>query len=196
MKPILSKSVAGLVAMLVLLAGAASASAAQLTTDQARRLAESLPAVQVLAEEIKAKHGDEIFPSDVEIEPGQAFTPYTTATNALKTKVPSGFNQLTSIVKKHGFSSNAVWAGVADRVILAYVASKLPPEMGNMRQMMTPQMLEMMPPAQQAQMQKSFAIMDAIQAVPQVDRDAVAPVIPLLDETLASMMPEGSMPPR
>lgn len=81
---------------------------------------------------------------------------------------------LLDIVEDSGFSSLSQWADVADRVTAAMLAvemKKNPMDMDMSE--LTPEMLEMMPPAAKEQMQAVLRVVKAVEKVPAEDIEIV-----------------------
>ena len=184
MKSIATRAVGSILCMF-LLVGSALAGDISLTSDNAKRFAETIPGVTALSEELKENGDDQIFQDDFEIKRGEEFKPYSVGLPKLKEAYPAAYKDLNKLVKAHKFSDAMQWAAVGDKAMLAYAATKLPPEAAAMSSMMTPEMMAMLPDAQKAQFEKGMAIVEAVNSVSQADRDAIAPVVPLLDKAFA-----------
>lgn len=89
---------------------------------------------------------------------------------------------LTGVIEDAGFSSLSEWAKVADRIGAAMMAiemNKNPMDMDMSE--ITPEMMEMMPPAIKEQMAGALRMMDAVKNVPKED-------IKIVQENYAKLM--------
>ncbi|MEO0879147.1 MAG: hypothetical protein AAFY22_05475 [Pseudomonadota bacterium] len=180
------------VAAIIICGHATPAFAGDLTTDQARRFAESLPAATELGQELEAKGLDEVFDKEPTFLAGEEFRMYSSGVELLKKDHAAEYSQLTNVVKKHGFTNGLEWARVGDKAMLAYIALKTPP-MADAMADVSPELLKMLPPEQRVQFERGKAMIAAIDAVPEADKEAVRPVLALLDEmTLQSGQKAGA----
>ncbi len=174
-----ARLVAAIAAFAVL--GLAQASAASFTTANVQRFIDSLSAANQIGQELENEDLlDTIEPQDMLID--GTFKPYTAAMGLLKKEKPSALSQIASVAKANGFSGADEWAAMGDRVAMAFMALQA----GALPAMpqMDASMMAMMPPHVQEQFKVAQAMMAAIKAVPQSDRDVVAPLVPALEAAM------------
>ncbi|WP_425410354.1 hypothetical protein [Hyphococcus sp.] len=178
----LKSCIAGVSALLFLASGALAADK-PLTEDQAKRFVETLEAVEELGKEFETEGKMEEFRLATTPVAGEAFKPYSGAVASLKENHPGDHARLEKAVKPHGFSADE-WAGVGDRIMVAYLAVKMeeenPQAMAQMASM-DKSMLDMMPPDMQAQMAQALAMVETIKNATPEDKAAVASVREDLD---------------
>ncbi|MEL7488694.1 MAG: hypothetical protein AAGJ87_15945 [Pseudomonadota bacterium] len=158
---------------------------ALLTTERAERFAGSIVEATELGEKLKADGAGDVFDDDAEIKAGEPFRPYSGTLEGLKAEHPSAYAEVNAFAKKHQFKNAADWARAGDQTMLAYVASKVPPELAAMSAAMPAEMLAMMPAETVAEYKKSMEVMKALAAVSAADKAAIEPVMPLLDAAIA-----------
>lgn len=177
------RMLAGLVALLFAVAGAASAADPALTAADAKRFVETLDAVDALAEKLRSDGTTDQLSIETRPKAGESFKPYSGAVAALKAKFPAEHARLAAAVKPQGFNP-AQWGDVGDRVIIAYLALRMqeesPQGMAAMNNM-DPSMLAMMPPEVKAQFEAARVMMETVASAPAADRAAVATVRADLD---------------
>lgn len=152
-----------------------------LQTRDVERFVSSIDDIDQFARDMENEGKDDVLAA----EPiGASFAPYTSSIEPMKNQYPADYQRLGSIVSTHGFSSVEEWASVGDSVMLTYIAMKMErenPEFSEMASQITPEMMAMMPPEAQAQMQQSLMLMDAISDVPASNKQVVGPFMPQLD---------------
>jgi hypothetical protein len=170
-------------AFVLLIAGASAAEQTPLTENQAKRFVASLDSVDAMHERLEAEGKIDNLKIATKPKSGEAFKPYSKAVTALKDKYPADHARLAKIVKTHGFSAKD-WADAGDRVMIAYMALKMQeedPRTMQMMETMDKSMLDMVPPEMRAQLESTFAMMEAVKNVSEADKRAVAPVKAALD---------------
>ncbi|MEL6362163.1 MAG: hypothetical protein AAFR21_13880 [Pseudomonadota bacterium] len=165
-------------------AGPALAGDKALTTADAKKFTASLPAATELGEGFKEKGVDLFNSTEPKLAADGTFKPYSTLLLEMKDAHPAEYRQVNAMAKSAKFSNAVEWASVGDRVMLAYIADKMPPNAGAMMSAMTPEMMAMMPPETRAKLETSKAVMSAVDNVPQADKDALEPVMADLDAAL------------
>lgn len=156
----------------------AAASEKPLTEDQAKRFVETLPSLDALGEELRAEGKMDDLQIDTQPKAGEKFEPYSAAVTALEKKSPSDLNRLEKVVKNHGFTAKE-WGSVGDRVMVAWMATRMAeedPRSVAMMEGMDASMLEMMPAEMRAQLEGAFAMMETVKNAPEADKAAIAPV--------------------
>ncbi len=173
--------------LLVLALGfAGTGQAAALTADDIDRFIESLPDAIELGEEFEAQGLGEALMAETLVDESGAFTPYTSGLTVLKTESASAYSRVEELAAKHDFRSAEDWAAVGDRVVLAYMAVRMPPEAFEMMAQITPDMRANLPPQMQEQMANAMAMSKAIKAVPEADTAMIMPFADRLDEVLSN----------
>ncbi len=167
----------------LLIAGASAEQQKPLTENQAKRFVASLDSVDAMRDKLEAEGKIDNINIATKPEAGEAFRPYSKAVTALKDKYPADHARLAKIVKPHGFSAKD-WGATGDRVMVAYMALKMQeedPRTMQMMETMDKSMLDMVPPEMRAQLESTFAMMEAVKNVSEADKIAVAPVKAALD---------------
>lgn len=121
----------------------------------------------------------------------QEFKPYTSAITALKEKHPADHARLGNMLKPHGFAADE-WAGVGDRVVIAWMALKMDEENpGAIAQMeaMDESMLDMMPENMKEQFQRARIMVETVKNASPEDKAVVATVKDDLDAYMESQSP-------
>ncbi len=165
-------------AFVLLAAGASAADQKPLTENQAKRFVASLESVDAMRDRLDAEGKIDNIEIATKPKAGEAFKPYSKAVTALKDKYPADHARLAKIVKTHGFSAKD-WGDAGDRVMIAYMALKMQdedPRTLQVVQTMDKSMLDMVPPEMRAQLESTFAMMEAVKNVPEADKIAVASV--------------------
>ncbi len=165
-------------AFVLLIAGASAEEQKPLTENQAKRFVASLESVDSMRDRLEAEGKIDNIEIATKPKPAEAFRPYSKAVTALKDKYPADHARLAKIVKTHGFSAKD-WGDAGDRVMIAYMALKMQDEDPRTMQMMgsmDKSMLDMVPPEMRAQLESTFAMMEAVKNVPEADKIAVASV--------------------
>ena len=176
--------VAGLIGIVVLMAGAFAAENKPLTEDEAKRFVLTLAAVDALGDTLEAEGKIENLRIEQRPKAGEPFLPYSNAVSLLKEKYPADHTKLASAVKAHGFSTTQ-WGHVGDRVMVAYLALRMQEEDPDSMEMMSgmdKSMLEMVPPELRAQLESTFAMMETVKNAPEADKKAVSVVKDDLDK--------------
>ena len=167
--------------LVILSAFLTSAAVAQtLTTQEAQRFVDAMPAVQ----ELGAQYQDS-FDRDLQPEKGEPFAPYSQGAAQLKADDAAAYRALSDVVADHGFDTVDQWAGVGDQVMAAYLALKTGDrraELTEMRARLTPDMLSRLPAGMQRQMETAMAMLETVEQVPDAHIDAVRPVAGDLDD--------------
>jgi len=175
-------AVGALLAACLMMGGAAQAEQA-LDADNTKRFVESLGPIMKFGDELEAAGRDKVFDETFTPKAGEDFKPYTKGLAALKAQQPADYAKVGELIAPHGFSSTALWAEIADKVMAAYFALSMEGQ-GGMPQMgqMTPEMLAMMPPEVRAQFEGAQSMQKAIQSVPAEDKQLVAPYKARIDQ--------------
>lgn len=100
-----------------------------------------------------------------------------------------GFDEMLVTVKRHGFSSVEQWAGIGDKAIRAYAATKIGeqvPEMNKQMKEMKAKLAKSGMPAEQQEammemMGAGSTIMESFNDVPSADKKAIKPFISQLE---------------
>lgn len=158
---------------------------AALTEDAARRFVDSLEDIDPIADEINANPEFEAAFDPVPAL-GKPFAPYTTGLAVMKDQMPDLHQRVTAIAKKHGFKP-AQWASAGDKVLLAYLATEVDGQQMDMAEIkaMDPAMLDQAPPQMRAQIERIFAMIEAVENVPDADKAAIRPVMQQLEKYMA-----------
>lgn len=152
---------------------------------------ETLAAVRALGERMQAAGQGALLIREITPRPGQAFDPHRRAVRALAREHPARLAELNALVQQRGFTSADSWARVGDRVVLAYGAVKATAEspelllLAQQLQGLDPQLLQALPPQEQAELQLALVIAQALAQVPEADRRQIQPYIGRLDRLLA-----------
>ena len=171
-------------AVFLMISGAAAVEQKPLTEDQAKRFAATLPALEVLKEEMEAEGKNEQLAIETTPKAGEAFKPYSTAVATLNKDFPAEHAKLAKAVKPHGFTP-AQWGSVGDRVMIAYMAVKMQeqdPKSMAMMDGMDKSMLDMVPPEMRAQLEGTFAMMETVKNAPEADKKVVKSIKADLDK--------------
>ena len=150
-----------------------------LTTADIQKFIATAPEAEALFNDLEDNGFNPDWEGQMMPKSGEDFRPFGKTTELLKTERPSDYASLTGIVKPKGFDDTPHWARIGDASILAYIAIKMEredPQALAMASQLTPEMMAMIPPAQQAQLQGAMAIIEAIQGVPAADKAAMEPV--------------------
>ncbi|MEM9705495.1 MAG: hypothetical protein AAF850_05400 [Pseudomonadota bacterium] len=188
---------AGLAAVLLSLSallfssiGAAlAAEAPALTEERAMKFIDSLEGAMKLGEEMKEEDVS-IFEGRDDVLDGDLFSPYSMSLRELKDENPSMFNRVNAFARKSGFKNALDWGATGDALFLAYAALNVPPNTAQMlaqMQAMSPDMLNMLPPAQRQGYDRAMQMLRALEAIPASDRDVVAAVRSELDAALIKL---------
>ena len=161
-----------------------------LTSNAAESFVSSLTDVNMLASEMKQDGKDNFFEANNEPVPGEKFEPYSGALPELKKQYPAEYKKLGNIIENHGFASQESWASTGDKVMLAYIASKMPIPAAAAMPQIPAGMEHLMPPEAKAEMAKGLAALKTIRDVPQAHKDIVAPLIPQIDQWIAAQSAE------
>lgn len=178
------KSFFGAIGAFALLTAGALAGDKPLTEDQAQRFVKTLPVLETFGKELEAEGKMEEFRISTEPMVDQEFKPYTSAITVLKEKHPADHARLGDMLKPHGFSADE-WAGVGDRVVIAWMALKMEEEdPGAMAQMeaMDKSMLAQLPENMRAQIERALVMAETVKSASPEDKAVVATVKDDLDE--------------
>ncbi len=182
------KTLFGAIGAFALLTVGAFAGDQPLTEDQAQRFVKTLPVLESFGKELEAEGKMEEFRISTEPMVDKEFKPYSSAITVLKEEHPADHARLGAKLKPHGFSADE-WAGVGDRVIIAWMALKMEQEdPGAMAQMeaMDQSMIEMMPENMKAQIQRALVMVETVKSASPEDKAVVATVKDDLDAYMQS----------
>lgn len=148
----------------------------------------SLEQVGQLGERLRAQGKQSFLEREISPRSGETFDPHARGVRALQRESVDDYNELSSIVRQHGFTSAESWALIGDRVVLAYGAIKAEAEspeillLAQQMQNMNPQMLQLMPPELRVQMEQAVSIARTLALVSTADKNSVRPYIGKLDQ--------------
>jgi hypothetical protein len=188
MKRLLLPALAGL-----MLLGATHGASAAATLDKAsvEKFVATLDDIHALGKEMKASGKDQAMQEKIAAAAAKEkeISPYVLAVNTMKKEFPDDYKKLGKIAKDHGLSSQEEWAATGDKVMEAYMSSKMDAaayqSLDAAKAQMTPEVLAKMPPETVARMQQSIAMMEKMKDVPAENREVIAPYKDKIDSFMA-----------
>jgi len=180
-----------LFALWLMLCSPAVMAAGALQSTQIEAYLATLDEVQRFGERLQAAGKGRFLEREILPRSGESFDPHRRAVMALQREAAADHRELTGIVQQQGFTSPDSWALVGDRVVLAYGAIKAEAESPEILQLaqqlqgLDPQLLQLMPADQRAQMQQALVIAQALSRVPDADKHNVRPYIARLDRVFS-----------
>src|SRR5690606_14835829 len=104
--------------------------------------------------------------ADLIPQSGEPLQPYTRSLEYLRDEQGEAYEAMGDIVEEHGFESLEQWAGIGDRVMVAWLALQME---GNEVGAITPEMLDQVPPQMRPQIERMLAMMEAVSNAPPED---------------------------
>jgi hypothetical protein len=145
--------------------------------------------VQDLREISKRYNADEIMSPTASGDKtmAQTATPFSTAISRMQGH--PAFNEMKATILKRGFSDVDSWAAIGDRIMKAYAANSMETEMPQMDEQMKQaleqieksNMTEEQKEGMRQMMQSSMQMMNSYGDVSEVDRAAVLPYMPVIE---------------
>lgn len=177
----------------------AAFAAQELTPAQVEKFIGTMDDVQALSDSMGKDGKNQVISEKLkEAQPGGDFTPYSRAMDVMKAEFPDDYKKLGAAVKKQGFASQQEWAETGDKVMAAYISSRIDPEtktrMAAMKDQLNTDAAKQMPPEAVAQIKQTMAMMETLDKVPQADRDAIAPHSAALEAFVQSQSAAGQEP--
>lgn len=154
----------------IMLFSVVQANASSILTEQSlKNFLATMTGVKQMADQMSDGGRDKLINKGMQEMQNGEFTPYVSAVNTIRDTYPSDYKQLDTIISEYGFSSPEAWALTGDAVMAAYmnvsVGDQIRQGVAAMSNM-DPQTMGMMPPQAKQHMERSKAMVKALDSVP------------------------------
>ncbi len=172
---------------------AAPGLAADLSTAEANKFADCLPGLVSVGKELEKDPAMESLNESVENLPvvDGELRLYSETLKRVRAGAPSAYGRINDAAKSCGVGSAEALGQIGDKVIAAYMASQITPEMRAQMNQLTPEMMAMMPP----QAKQSLAMVNALENVSAENIRALTPeVMAKLNKAMGNSGKKGGAP--